>query len=234
MFPTTAPRLLPGLLVACLLLASPAAQRDAGAAFIAFTGPPGAADSFTFGANGSLSGTAGITLASVSPPDTGPSFGIANGLLSFAFGSPAGGNAAQGFNFQFGGSLTITGSFNGGPQETILSVTGQLQGGFLANIGGSTYRPSLGTVVFVGTLAADVAAAYGTSRFVVGDLGLTFTGQPGGSVSAGTVAFARFQVVGAAVPEPGSAVLVGMGALLVLVRCTVCNRPMHEGCITPA
>jgi hypothetical protein len=200
------------------------------ASFIQISGPPPPAGSLTFTSSGQLSGTIPIDISGPANGPTGPAdltqptFSITNGLLSFNLGRPENSDISQGYNFGGSGSITLTGSFDGGPQETILSSPRDLNGGFMDNLGpggsGSRWGFFLGSIGYIGIFAGDIRAPYGLPLALVGEFYVSFTGTPGGAnggVDAGAVVTVGFDTVPAAVAEPGSAGMVGMGGGLVVV-----------------
>jgi hypothetical protein len=197
-----------------------------------FYGDPALSGNLTFGSQGQLSGTVGITTLGplFGNPGPGTAYTITNGLLTFNLGSPAGGNASQGFNFQYGGSLSITGSFDGGPQETLFSCVGNLNGGFLSNDGSNHWRFFPDGLPAVGVFVADVKSAYHGGLGLLPEFDVNFSGVSG-AVDAGAVVYLRDDVNPlAGVPEPASLALLAIG---LTISAGLGRRPIRAATPSP-
>lgn len=186
------------LAVAALLLASAVP-----ASLVTFAGPPAPEGAITFAANGALSGTVPIATA------TGHA--ITGGVLSFAMARPLFIEPDRA-GYAFGGSFTLTGSFDGGPTETILASARDISGGTINNLGNN--RWFLSVAFGPDAIAHDVLDAYGIPG-IVGFLAVDFVGAPGSTIAAGASVVVTLDFGPAhPAPEPGSLSLLGVGIIM--------------------
>jgi hypothetical protein len=196
------------------------------AGFYRFDGPLAGADAgaVTLLTNGSMAGAIPLSILHPLDGDTrntvGPGVAVSGGSITFNPGRGAGGTAAEGYNFQYGGSFTLSGLLAGGagPFGDLVTCDRQLNGGFLYNIGpssggGGASRYSF-EVLFIGIASADLMTATGSTRVLNGSLTVTFDVVPGGQSLAGATAQVSFSNVAAATPEPASVVMMGMAGVV--------------------
>lgn len=168
-----------------------------------------------FGSDFTVSGSAPVT--QVTQAFTA-FYGIAPlsiaGTAAFSLGLPYQVNADGSVDYQFGGSIAITGSVNGRASETIFQSS-SVGGGTLLPFGGNGLFILRGVTV-VGLLAPDVAAYFGGQRSAFGEIDLAFTPTGGGDyVLAGDHLSVILSLTPlAAVPEPASLGMVGGGLMI--------------------
>lgn len=169
--------------------------------------------SLHFGLDFSLHGSAPVSFASPDDLSTAfPPIHITGGRISFDFGRPYSTSSDDDAWYR-GGSIAVYGSIGGGPDE-LLFQSSSIATTTLTPASGDQYYLKANSVV--GLLSASLAGRAGVEPWIGGTfyLGFHADAREDYALSGDHAAFALDGVPMAAVPEPGSLMMVGLAGVM--------------------